>query len=95
MKEKPKQLWVLKDAVEDNAPDVLEHEPTRHTSADFYHMIEAKNYFFMVKALINISKGPEFSVDGDYVSKYGKEKITAKFCKDEAKMTLMDIGEWP
>ncbi len=38
--EKPRQLWILQDAIEDNVTDILTHEPTRHTVSDFVHVIE-------------------------------------------------------
>lgn len=77
---KPTELWILNEAIEDNIPNVLKHEPTRHTASDFFHVVDAKAYKAVVKALKEFALGESQFLDGVE-------------CMHKARETLRDLGE--
>lgn len=74
---KPIELWILNEAIEDNIPNVLKHEPTRHTVSDFFHVVDAKAYKTAIKALKEIYRAP----------------IDVKRMVEQADETLRELGE--
>lgn len=48
---KPREFWLLKDAIDAEKTDILSHEPTRHTISDFIHVVDKSAFNKAVAAL--------------------------------------------